>query len=793
LKFKIAMMSKKGLYGLKNIDWRSDMKKVEIKYNPYKIRTRVTVDGKELKENSRLAERIDQDQHLQAWVEDLPDILVSEYNDTEFDIEFYGTNLDYEDLKDIFELECERKGITVRLNKKDVKENFDDKEERIAQVFEKIKKGPFEELKSDKITNAFENVKNDNFEVCVVATMSAGKSTLINSMLGTKLMPSKQEACTAIITRITDDDKAKGWQADVYGKVDKKNPIESYNDLTYKTMERLNEDEKVSEIKITGNIPFVSSKEMSLVLIDTPGPNNARDPKHGEVQRKFLESSPKSLVLYVMESTFGNDSDDKLLNDIAKSMEVGGKQSKDRYIFVVNKMDGLQKEDGKTEGKLERVREYLKDHHGIANPNLFPAAALPALNIRLINSGTEVDEDTSDETEMKVRKLNRNEELHLEKYASLPKSISRKIEEKCETARESNDSYEEALIHTGIPSIEAAIRQYVQKYAKTAKVKSLVETFIGELESSEYMTKMELEFKKDKKNKEKIIEKINGVERKVEDLKSAKKFKEAVDDAVSEVNNKSNDIINDILKNYKVKIIEAIHRHSSNGELGVNEAKDEVKKLERDARRLESDFQIELDRMIGDNLIRTGNALVSEYKNKLKSLTEEINIEGMSVNIDPLKMMSGSISADNFSIDSLMTPKEIEDGEELVEVPRKPILGLGIRDALFGMKKEWRTKYKTVEYVNASTMAQEFFSPIEDSLRKSCEDAKSYAKSQSDEIAGSFKKQFKRLDDVLKDKLNELKSYATDKKEAEERVKESKAKLEWLKNIKNEVESILEI
>ena len=53
---------------------------------------------------------------------------------------------------------------------------------------------------------AFDLAMSDDFEVCVVATMSAGKSTLINAMLGSKLMPSKQEACTAIITRIKDED-----------------------------------------------------------------------------------------------------------------------------------------------------------------------------------------------------------------------------------------------------------------------------------------------------------------------------------------------------------------------------------------------------------------------------------------------------------------------------------------------------------------------------------------------------------------------------------------------------------
>ena len=113
-----------------------------------------------------------------------------------------------------------------------------------------------------------ENVKNDEIEVYVVAAMSAGKSTLINSMLQTKLMPSRWEGwCTAIITRIKDKD-GTDWSAEVYNNENK--IIETCKELNYETMNRLNADERVSTIKISGDIPFVTSEDISLVLIDTP-------------------------------------------------------------------------------------------------------------------------------------------------------------------------------------------------------------------------------------------------------------------------------------------------------------------------------------------------------------------------------------------------------------------------------------------------------------------------------------------------------------------------------------------
>ena len=105
----------------------------------------------------------------------------------------------------------------------------------------------------------------------------------------------------------------------------------------------------------------------------------------------------------------------------------------------------------------------------------------------------------------------------------------------------------------------------------------------------------------------------------------------------------------------------------------------------------------------------------------------------------------------------------------------------------------YRTKYKTVSFVNGGALAQEFFSQIEQAMRENGKNACKHAKLQSIKIAEQFKAEFKRLDVVLKNKLAELENYATDKKLAEDRVKESELKLAWLKQINVKVESILEI
>lgn len=763
------------------------MKKVFIKYNPYKLETEITVDGKKLAQNSQIGERILPGPRLQEWVEDLPRILIDEYNDKDFEVKFHGTLLDYEDLTEVFTQAFEHGDLTAKLDRIPAKE-ISDKEALIDKVFKKIQDGPFEELRDTEIINAFQHAKSSDFEVCVVATMSAGKSTLINAMLGTNLMPAKQEACTAIITRIKDTDSNDNWQAEVYGKDNCL--IETDKNLTYATMERLNGDENVSVIKAAGNIPFVSSEDVSLVLIDTPGPNNSRDSEHKKVQSEFLNKSSKSLVLYIMEGTFGSNDDNALLRRVADSMKVGGKQSKDRFIFVVNKMDNRGVGDGDTTPMLDRIRAYLK-RHGITNPNLFPAAALPALNIRLIQSETEVDEDIIYETEAKVRKLNNKQTLHLEDYASLPKRIRDDIKKELDEAKKTKDTNAEALIHSGVVSIEAAIRQYVQKYAKTAKIKNIVDTFMHKLEEVGCFEKTKQELAKNREDGERIARQIDIIRKRVDDVKSAQQFKKAVDDAVSKVSNDAKDIIDSIVQKYQAEIrqkIDDLRGHEPN----MDEVMDEVSKLESYAKKLEPDFQAELDELIRENLIKTSNVLLQEYRKKLSSLTNEIAPNALAgISIDPLKLMCGTVpTVDDFAVEKFVQSKEVKNGEEWVENTDKQ------------WYKPWtwleedgyyRTIYKTVKYVPASELAQEFFAPIKETVTNNGEFAQKYAIEQSDRIVASFNEEFKRLDGVLKQKLSELKSYATDKTQAEKRIKETEERLAWLEAIKNDVTSILEI
>lgn len=754
------------------------MKRVFIKYNPYQVTTEITIDDKPLKKNSRLNVP---DQRLQEWVDNLPDILFEECSTKDFEITFHGTVLDFEDVAAVAE-EAKAKGINITLKHIPAKE-VKDKEQAIADIFAEIQNGPFEELKQPDVIRAFEMAKSSDFEVNVVATMSAGKSTLINSLLGQRLMPAKQEACTATITEIKDND-SDHFAAKVYDKSGKL--IETHPELTYEIMDRLNANPAVSKIRAEGNIPFVTSEDVSLVLVDTPGPNNSRDPEHKAATYRMLSESSKTVVLYIINATqLAVDDDNTLLKHVAESMKVGGKQSRDRFIFVVNKLDDFKKGEDSVDAALKKVRDYLADN-GIENPNIYPASALTALNIRTILAQSDDDDDDDVyEAKGKVRKFNRNEEMFFENYAPLPASAKGIISNRLAKAIEDKDDKEQALIHSGVVPVEEAIRMYVLKYAKTAKIKNIVDTFIKKLESAQSFETTKKEISSNQKERDAIVERIDSIEAKLKSGEEAKKFKQDI--SAVNYDGEIAKLANNVIKKAQEKITKQLKDPKK--KMSVDEAESLCAQFAKFADNLQAEVQVELENLIENTVQKNADDLLKQYKKKLADLVDEINVG--NVELDPFEIMKGEIPTNTSSIISGSTKTEkVKTGEEWIPNYEKKWYKPW---TWFQESGHYRDIMEDREYVDGKQLAEKFFAPIQEQLYENSSSAQDYAKKEAKRIKEAFAKKFDELDNLLNTKLEELKACATDEKKAQKKLEEAQSRLEWLDNIQTKVNAILDI
>ena len=750
---------------------------VFIKYNPYRLKTEVRIDNKEPKQNSRLNVG---DRRLQEWVEELPEILYEECSSRNFKLTFQGTLLDYEDVEAMAR-DAKQNGVNIELVHIPAKE-IGDKEKAISDIFKEIQAGPFEELRAADLKKAFTLAKSSDFEVNVVATMSAGKSTLINALLRQKLLPAKQEACTDIIAEIKDTDSdnfiAKAYNAN-------NQLVQTHANLSFKIMNDLNNNPGISRVRIEGNIPFVTSEDISLVLVDTPGTNNSRNPEHKAKTYRMLSESSKALVLYIMNGTqLGVTDDYDLLSTVADSMKVGGKQSRDRFIFVVNKLDTYRKDEDSVVGALDKVRNYLKDC-GIENPNVYPASASTALDIRTtLAVSDDDDDDRVHDAKGLVRKFNRNEEMHFEELAPLTPSVRGKIEEMLAKARENKDTKAEALIHCGIIPIEMAIRMYVQKYAKTAKIKNIVDIFSSKLESAKSFEKTMQEIATQQDKQEEILKQIKKIKAKLDSGKEAKEFKKRINQI--DYSDEIEQMVDAIIVKAQAKVTAKIG--ATEPKMSFREAEEEYRQFSRFTENLQAKIEAELENILSNYIQKNANALLEEYKEKIFALVEDMDTG--DIKIDPFAMLAGDINDIKINIQELTKTEQVKIGTKWVKNENKKWYKPWTWFQESGHNED---VYENREYVDGTKLAECFFAPVETYMYEYKEEAVNYAKEQTDKIKMDFNKKFNTLDVKLDKQLKVLEACIEENKDIEKEINKSKDKLKWLTRIQSQVDAILDI
>ena len=424
--------------------------------------------------------------------------------------------------------------------------------------------------------------------------------------------------------------------------------------------------------------------------------------------------------------------------------------------------------------------------NGIDNPNIYPASALTALNIRTIL--TENDDDDDDdvyEAKGKVRKLNRNPEMHFEKLAPLTPSVRGEIANCLENARKNGDDYEEALIHCGIVPIEMAIKMYVQKYAKTAKIKNIVDTFSKRLESAKSFETTKQEITENQDRQREILANIEIIKKKLASGEDAKHFKDKINQINYDAEIKK--MANDVILGAQKKITAQLS--SGDTKISTREAEDLCRQFARFADNLQAEVQVKLEDLITKHVHKSASDLLDEYKKKISELAQDVNVGGIS--IDPFELMSGDLSTDVSALISNLTETEqVKVDEVWVENKEKKWYKPW---TWFQEKGHWKNIYEDKEYVDGTKLAQRFFAPIQEQMYENSNNAVEYAKAQTKKIKQDFSRKFTELDTVLKEKLQELEACANDNKNIERRIRESQQKLAWLENIQAKTKSILDI
>lgn len=461
------------------------MMNVFLSHNPFLNESKLTIEGESIPADSTLAERINAP--LSHWAEQFFDLLGAYLNwPNSICLCFQGLETDYDDLQLAAEAAARQEGdITIEMSLETIAPPIK-RLEGLKALFQEAQTGPLKKLQSDDFKAKLHQALDPSFEVNVIATMSSGKSTVINSLLGRDLLPARNEATTATLARIHDAkslDTFEGYRLDA-----DEDFLSERQTVNISLLEDWNTDPRTTRIDLFGPIPAIAQHDhVRLILVDTPGPNNSRDDRHALATRHAITHGAMPLVLYILNArNLAVDDDKHLLGMVCEAMQSGGKQAHDRFIFLVNQIDEIDPEKNESIDKtLGTARAYLEEN-GIRNPILLPVSARLAKLVRLESSGIDkLSRLDRDFLRCQRDRFVEEADMHTAPHMNLSPSVRQHNRALIECAELVGDRNELALLHSGIPSVELVLEEYLSKYAlpyRVFKAQALFETYIQQAE-----------------------------------------------------------------------------------------------------------------------------------------------------------------------------------------------------------------------------------------------------------------------------------------------------------------------
>lgn len=195
------------------------------------------------------------------------------------------------------------------------------------------------------VENNLEFMHREPFRILVTATMSAGKSTFVNALVGKKIAQSQNLACTSKIHKII----GKPYDDGFICKDDGDLLLNAQSSALLNNNPLNRTDRLATAVFFDGEL-----SALRLELCDSPGVNASNYAAHKNIAEDELKSQRYYLLIYIMNATQLFTTDDDLHVDFVKE------NCRDaNVLFIVNKIDMIEPETEDVSSIVERVRRYL--------------------------------------------------------------------------------------------------------------------------------------------------------------------------------------------------------------------------------------------------------------------------------------------------------------------------------------------------------------------------------------------------------------------------------------------------
>lgn len=593
--------------------------KFTIDYDTVSYVSIITCTSETIQENLQQFIEENKNRRITIWFESVIEAFKEECNNDPFSIEINGCD------------NYEKKLINSILHNKEYISEFkmDSLDDSIIQAkYNKIDNfiKYAQTSKHDIIKKAFkprhEDVRyltNNTVEIPVIATVSSGKSTLLNALIGQDFLSEDTGSSTATICNVILHDNFKVFEAKAINKnieiakskTDIKAFLKNWND-------KANTPE-YSKLKLSVEGPpkkDFNTSNLRVNFVDTPGPNSPRYENHKDQTFNYFKDQKKlPIILYVLAPGKMDTTDDKNnIHEIRKVIETN-KQDLNRIIFIYNKIDEELKNENAYKDVLVKIKKFLSEND-IENPIIFPVCASYAK--LAVAEKDSLDENNQDDLDYFNKKFVPNPERNKLGYPLLD-DVPLNDTQKNHLRDKIANGIDLGVIYSGLASIQLYIEDYIANHHcknKYHELHQIISDVTNDIEGKIDLQKSQLEEKTDeekKKNEEKAKTEIEGLSSKrsaahskIDNVKQDKGF---IDIVASDVNK--------TLNKFKIKANKS-----------DNLSKAQIKRIIE-----EGNLTVEnLKLSIKTDLIAQMNVVLDDYLKKLKTqVIENFSLEDPSI------------------------------------------------------------------------------------------------------------------------------------------------------------------
>ena len=243
-----------------------------------------------------------------------------------------------------------------------------------CQLFSKYELTKGELARAEELADKLENHK---IAVSVIGQFKRGKSTLVNAILGDKILPVGIVPVTAVVTTVEYGEKAASVHFDngIIKEI-------GFDEMSSYINEQENQDNRlgVSEVRLYCPSDFLQS---GMTFVDTPGVGSVHQ-KNSDAAYSYVKESDAVIFMLSVDSP---------INQIEIDFLENAKEFASKFYFAVNKIDSIDSDD--LADYLAYCRKLLCGLMGVEDIAIFPVSAKKNIGVEELKSAIANDCQTT--------------------------------------------------------------------------------------------------------------------------------------------------------------------------------------------------------------------------------------------------------------------------------------------------------------------------------------------------------------------------------------------------------------